>query len=555
MDIEGGSGMNQIEMSLKHALKDAVSKAFGQELQEDNIVIEIPKDKSHGDYSTNVAMQLTRILKNNPRKIAEGIMEALDKDAADIESCEIAGPGFINFKIKNTSLAKIIETVLAQGDDFGHNDTGHNIKVNVEYVSANPTGDLHLGHARGAAWGDSITRLMKASGYDVCREYYVNDAGNQIINLGKSLQARYREHMGLDFVLPEDGYHGEDVKKIAIELAETYKDTYVEENEENLKFFKEKGIEFELNKIKRDLDYFRVHFDVWSSEQKIRDDGKVEAALKVLDEKGMTYEKDGALWFATTKFNDDKDRVLRKTDGSYTYLVPDIAYHKDKLDRGFDMLVDLLGADHHGYIPRLKASIEALGNDPDKLQVDIIQMVRLVENGEEVKMSKRLGNAVTIRELCDEVGVDAVRYFFVQRAVDTHFDFDLGLARKQSNDNPVYYAQYAHARMCSILRQAPDMKDAENYDLLTHEKEIALMKYINEFTNVVADAAKTRSPHKVCNYIQKLASYFHSFYNACKVIDMEHEELSAQRLALLKATKITLKNALELIGVEAIEKM
>lgn len=547
--------MNQIEMSLKHALKDAVSKAFGQELQEDNIVIEIPKDKSHGDYSTNVAMQLTRILKNNPRKIAEGIMEALDKDAADIESCEIAGPGFINFKIKNTSLAKIIETVLAQGDDFGHNDTGHNIKVNVEYVSANPTGDLHLGHARGAAWGDSITRLMKASGYDVCREYYVNDAGNQIINLGKSLQARYREHMGLDFVLPEDGYHGEDVKKIAIELAETYKDTYVEENEENLKFFKEKGIEFELNKIKRDLDYFRVHFDVWSSEQKIRDDGKVEAALKVLDEKGMTYEKDGALWFATTKFNDDKDRVLRKTDGSYTYLVPDIAYHKDKLDRGFDMLVDLLGADHHGYIPRLKASIEALGNDPDKLQVDIIQMVRLVENGEEVKMSKRLGNAVTIRELCDEVGVDAVRYFFVQRAVDTHFDFDLGLARKQSNDNPVYYAQYAHARMCSILRQAPDMKDAENYDLLTHEKEIALMKYINEFTNVVADAAKTRSPHKVCNYIQKLASYFHSFYNACKVIDMEHEELSAQRLALLKATKITLKNALELIGVEAIEKM
>lgn len=547
--------MNQIEMSLKHALKDAVSKAFGQELQEDNIVIEIPKDKSHGDYSTNVAMQLTRILKNNPRKIAEGIMEALDKDAADIESCEIAGPGFINFKIKNTSLAKIIETVLAQGDNFGHNDTGHNIKVNVEYVSANPTGDLHLGHARGAAWGDSITRLMKASGYDVCREYYVNDAGNQIINLGKSLQARYREHMGLDFVLPEDGYHGEDVKKIAIELAETYKDTYVEENEENLKFFKEKGIEFELNKIKRDLDYFRVHFDVWSSEQKIRDDGKVEAALKVLDEKGMTYEKDGALWFATTKFNDDKDRVLRKTDGSYTYLVPDIAYHKDKLDRGFDMLVDLLGADHHGYIPRLKASIEALGNDPDKLQVDIIQMVRLVENGEEVKMSKRLGNAVTIRELCDEVGVDAVRYFFVQRAVDTHFDFDLGLARKQSNDNPVYYAQYAHARMCSILRQAPEMKEAENFDLLTHEKEIALMKYINEFTDVVADAAKTRSPHKVCNYIQKLAAYFHSFYNACKVIDMEHEELSAQRLALLKATKITLKNALELIGVEAIEKM
>lgn len=555
MDREGGAGMNQIETNLKQALSNAVKKAFDQEVAEEHIVIEIPKDKSHGDYSTNIAMQLTRILKNNPRKIAEGIIEVLDKEEADIENCEIAGPGFINFKIKNTSLAKIIETVLKEDDKYGHNDTGHNIKVNVEYVSANPTGDLHLGHARGAAWGDSITRLMKASGYDVCREYYVNDAGNQIVNLGKSLQARYREYLGLSFTLPEDGYHGEDVKKIAIELAEKYQDAYVEENEENLKFFKEKGIAFELDKIKRDLDNFRVHFDVWSSEQKIRDDGKVETALQVLDEKGMTYEKDGALWFATTKFKDDKDRVLRKTDGSYTYLVPDIAYHKDKLDRGFDMLVDLLGADHHGYIPRLKASIEALGNNPDKLQVDIIQMVRLVENGEEVKMSKRLGNAVTIRELCDEVGVDAARYFFVQRAVDTHFDFDLGLARKQSNDNPVYYAQYAHARMCSILRQAPEMKQAENYDLLTHEKEIALMKYINEFTSVVADAAKTRSPHKVCNYIQKLAAYFHSFYNACKVIDMEHEELSAQRLALLKATKVTLKNALELIGVEAIEKM
>lgn len=547
--------MNQIETNLKKALADAAKKAFDTEVEIEKIVIEIPKDKSHGDYSTNLAMQLTRLLKNNPRVIAEALQQNLDMEAAAIEHCEIAGPGFLNFKIKNTSLAQIIKTVLAQGDNFGHNKTGNHERVNVEYVSANPTGDLHLGHARGAAWGDSITRLMKASGYDVTREYYVNDAGNQIVNLGKSLQARYREYLGLPFVLPEDGYHGEDVRKIAVKLAQTYGQTYAEENDENLKFFKEKGIAFELDKIKCDLDNFRVHFDVWSSEQKIRDDGKVEKALEVLHEKGLTYEEEGALWFKTTQFGDDKDRVLRKTDGSYTYLVPDIAYHKDKLDRGFDLLVDLLGADHHGYIPRLKASIQALGNDPEKLQVDIIQMVRLVENGEEVKMSKRLGNAVTIRELCDEVGVDAVRYFFVQRAVDTHLDFDLGLARKQSNDNPVYYAQYAHARICSILRQAPDFKEATNYDLLTHEKEISLMKYINEFTNVVSDAAKTRAPHKVCNYIQKLAQHFHSFYNACKVIDPEHEALSAQRLALLKATRITLKNALFLIGVDAIEKM
>ena len=545
--------MNQIENNLKQALKNAVQKAFDTELDTASIVIEIPKDKSHGDYSTNVAMQLTRMLKNNPRKIAEAVVEALDKDAADIERCEIAGPGFINFTIKNTSLAQIITRVLHEQDSYGHNNDGEGLKVNVEYVSANPTGDLHLGHARGAAWGDSITRLMKASGYDVCREYYVNDAGNQIVNLGKSLQARYREHLGLDFDLPEDGYHGEDVKNIAIAIADEYKDAYVEYNDANLKFFKEKGIAFELDKIRRDLDNFRVHFDVWSSEQSIRDAGKVEKALDVLHEKGLTYEEDGALWFATTKF--DKDRVLRKKDGSYTYLVPDIAYHKDKLDRGFDMLVDLLGADHHGYIPRLKASIEALGNNPDKLQVDIIQMVRLVENGEEVKMSKRLGNAVTIRELCEEVGVDAVRYFFVQRAVDTHLDFDLGLARKQSNDNPVYYAQYAHARICSILRQASEIAEAQSFELLTHEKEIALMKYINEFTNVVSDAARSRAPHKVCNYIQKLAQHFHSFYNVCKVNDPQQPELSSQRLALLKATKITLKNALYLIGVDAIEKM
>ena len=539
--------MNQIENNLKQALHNAVQKAFDTELDTASIVIEIPKDKSHGDYSTNVAMQLTRVLKNNPRKIAEAVVEALDKAAADIESCEIAGPGFINFTIKNTSLAQIITRVLQEQDNYGNSNDGQGLKVNVEYVSANPTGDLHLGHARGAAWGDSITRLMKASGYDVCREYYVNDAGNQIVNLGKSLQARYREHLGLDFDLPEDGYHGEDVKNIAIAIAGEYKDAYVEYSDANLKFFKEKGIAFELDKIRRDLDNFRVHFDVWSSEQSIRDEGKVEKALEVLHEKGLTYEEDGALWFATTRFGDDKDRVLRKKDGSYTYLVPDIAYHKDKLDRGYDLLVDLLGADHHGYIPRLKASIEALGNNPDKLQVDIIQMVRLVENGEEVKMSKRLGNAVTIRELCEEVGVDAVRYFFVQRAVDTHLDFDLGLARKQSNDNPVYYAQYAHARICSILRQASEIAEAQ--------KEIALMKYINEFTNVVSDAARSRAPHKVCNYIQKLAQHFHSFYNVCKVIDPQQPELSSQRLALLKATKITLKNALYLIGVDAIEKM
>lgn len=547
--------MNQIEGALKCAMSRAIKEAFDLDYSEEQVIIEIPKDKSHGDYACNSAMQLTRQLHRNPRQIAQDVMAHFDLEAAGVASYEIAGPGFINFTMQSASLTGVIERVWKEQDAYGTNDSGAGIRVNLEYVSANPTGNLHLGHARGAAWGDSVARLMQASGYAVTREYYVNDAGNQIVNLGKSLQARYREHLGLTFELPADGYHGEDVREIAIALAEENGDRYAQENEENLKFFKQQGIAFELAKIRKDLDYYRVHFDVWSSEQAIRDAGKVEEALQVLAEKGLTYEKEGALWFATTRFGDDKDRVLRKTDGSYTYLVPDIAYHKDKMDRGYDQLVDFFGADHHGYVPRLKASIAALGNDPDKLSVDIIQMVRLVENGQEVKMSKRLGNAVTIRELCDEVGVDAARYFFVQRALESHLDFDLGLARSQSNDNPVYYAQYAHARMCSILRSADGYPQAENYERLTHEKEIELMKYINEFTSVVAEAARLRAPHKVCNYIQKLAQKFHSFYNACKVLDAKDEVLSAQRLALVQATRITLKNALTLIGVEAPEKM
>lgn len=548
--------MNDIESTLKTAICTALKNAFEVDASSDSILIEIPKDKSHGDYSTNIAMQLARTLKRNPREIAQGLVAAIDKEAGLIESCEIAGPGFINFVMNKQAMADVIDKVLAAQESYGQNESGNHVKVNVEYVSANPTGDLHLGHARGAAWGDSVTRLMKASGYDVCREFYVNDAGNQINNLAYSLMARYAQIFGQDKELPEDGYYGKDVKQIAEQIAKEQGDKFLnDESQETVKWFKKEGIRLELAKLQRDLDMFRVHFDVWTSEQSLHDEGRVEKALEKLTELGKTFEQDGAIWFRSTEYGDDKDRVLKKSDGSYTYLVPDIAYHITKFERGFEKLVNFWGADHHGYIPRMKAAMQALGKNKDQLEVDIIQMVRLVEDGQEVKMSKRTGNAVTIRELCEEVGVDAVRYNFVQRALDTHLDFDLGLARKQSNDNPVYYAQYAHARICSILRQAPNMKQPVNYALLTHEKEVQLLKYINEFPNVVADAARLRAPHKVCNYIQKLASFFHSFYNACKVIDMDHEELSAQRLALLKATKITLKNALDLIGVEAIEKM
>ena len=544
--------MKSIDIELKQAIKEAVKKAFGIELEENNIVIETPKVKDHGDFSTNVAMQLTRQLRQNPRMIAEKIVANIESE--NVEKMDIAGPGFINFILSKGRFTKVIEEVLSKRENFGQQPS-NGIKVNLEYVSANPTGSLHLGHARGAAWGDSCARIMKKAGYDVTREYYVNDAGNQITNLALSLNARYRQAHGIETEIGQDGYLGEDVKQKAEQLAKDYPEKYLEPTEENLKFFRKEGIKFELDKIKADLDNYRVHFDVWSSEQTIRDSGDVDRALKVLDEKGYTYESEGALWFKTTELGDDKDRVLRKTDGSYTYLVPDIAYHNDKYKRGYDLLVDFLGADHHGYIPRLKASMQALGNDPDKLNVDIIQMVRLVSDGKEVKMSKRLGNATTINELCDSVGVDAARYFFVQRALDSHLDFDIELAKRQSNDNPVYYAQYAHARMCSIQKQAKDIELADSFEDLTDEKEIELMKTLQEFNKVIIESAKTRQVHKVCHYIQTLASKFHSFYNACKVIDRDNMKLSSQRLALVKATQIVLANALETVGVEAVESM
>lgn len=547
--------MNKIEQGLKLALIDSAKKSFDITLEESDVVIEIPKDVTHGDYASNIAMRLTKQVKQNPRMVAQGIIDALNFEEAQLESAEIAGPGFINFRMKNDALTNVISTVLSLGNEYGKNTTGNNEKVNVEYVSANPTGDLHLGHARGAAWGDSVTRLMKASGYDVTREFYVNDAGNQINNLAYSLIARYEQSFGIDAVVPEDGYWGKDVINIAQNIVKTDGNKWLNATaQERFEYFKKEGIRQELAKLQKDLEFFRVSFDVWTSEQSLHDWGKVEDAIERLQQRGKLYEEEGALWFSSTEYGDDKNRVLRKSDGSYTYLVPDIAYHINKFERGFTKLVNFWGADHHGYIPRMKAALQALGYPKDSLDVDIIQMVRLVEDGNEVKMSKRTGNAVTVRELCEEVGVDSVRYFFVSRAVDTHFDFDLAVARKQSNDNPVYYAQYAHARICSILRQV-DVEVATTYELLTHEKEIALLKYINEFSSVVAEAASSRAPHKVCNYIQKLAAHFHSFYANCKVNDPENVDLSAQRVALLKATQITLHNALDFVGVVAPEKM
>lgn len=543
--------MNQIEANLQQALRDAIKKGYGVEIE--NILIERPKDKTHGDYASNVAMKICKQVQSRPLDVANTIQANLDMASANITKVEIAGPGFMNFFVASDSLSSVIAKVLAEDENYGKSDAGKGMKINVEYVSANPTGDLHPGHARGAAMGDSITRLLKMAGYDVTREYYINDAGNQIHNMALSLQARYLQHCGKDANVPEDGYHGPDLIEIAQRIYDEHGNEFVEGD--HYDFFRSYGLKAELAKLQADLESFNVKFDVWTSEKSLYDRNLVEKSLETLKANGFTYEQDGALWLKTTQFGDDKDRVLVKSDGSYTYLTPDIAYHLNKLDRGYDKLVDLLGADHHSYITRLKAAIQALGYEADKLEVDIVQMVRMIKDGEEFKLSKRSGKALSLRDLIEEAGVDALRYFFASRAGDTQMDFDIDIATKQSNENPVYYAQYAHARMASILRQAADIEIASSYELLTNEKELQLLKQIIDFTNVVADSAKTRMPHKMCNYIQKLASDFHSFYNECKVIDNENMALSAQRLALVKASKITLRNALDSIGVSAPEKM
>ncbi|WP_039075171.1 arginine--tRNA ligase [Bacillus sp. MSP13] len=551
----------QMKDVLKEEIKAAVLKAgLAEESQIPNVVLETPKDKTHGDYSTNMAMQLARVAKKAPRQIAEEIVAHFDKGKASIEKLDIAGPGFINFYMNNHYLTKLIPSVLKAGEAYGETNIGNGERVQVEFVSANPTGDLHLGHARGAAVGDSLCNVLSKAGYDVSREYYINDAGNQINNLALSVEVRYFEALGLEKPMPEDGYRGEDIIAIGKRLAEEYGDRFVNEDEsERLAFFREYGLKYELEKLRKDLENFRVPFDVWYSETSLYQNGKIDKALEAIREKGHVYEEEGATWFRSTTFGDDKDRVLIKKDGTYTYLLPDIAYHKDKLDRGFDKLINVWGADHHGYIPRMKSAIEALGYENGTLEVEIIQLVHLYKNGEKMKMSKRTGKAVTMRDLIEEVGLDAVRYFFAMRSADTHMDFDLDLAVSTSNENPVYYAQYAHARICSMLRQGEEqgLKPAADLDFshVQSEKEYDLLKTIGGFPEAVAEAAEKRIPHRVTNYIYDLASALHSFYNAEKVIDPENEEKSRERLALMKATQITLNNALQLIGVSAPEKM
>lgn len=553
--------VEQVQAKLKDEIRAAVIKAnLATEEQIPDVILEIPKEKAHGDYSTNMAMQLARVAKKAPRMIAEALIENFDRSKASIEKIELAGPGFINFYMNNSYLTDLIPTVLEAGEKYGETTVGGKQKIQVEFVSANPTGDLHLGHARGAAVGDCLSNILAKAGYDVSREYYINDAGNQINNLALSVEARYFQALGQDKPMPEDGYQGADIIGIGKKLAEEYGDKFVNADEqERFDFFREYGLKYEMAKLQQDLEDFRVGFDVWYSETSLYKNGKIDAALEALGKTGYIYEQDGATWLRSTDFGDDKDRVLIKQDGSYTYLTPDIAYHKDKLERGFEKLINIWGADHHGYIPRMKAAIQALGYDREALEVEIIQLVHLYKNGEKMKMSKRTGKAVTMRDLVDEVGLDATRYFFAMRSSDTHMDFDLDLAVSQSNENPVYYAQYAHARICSILRSGEEQGYAvdtkADFSLVASEKEIELLKMLGEFPQAVGEAALKRVPHRITNYIFELASTFHSFYNAEKVLDSEQPERTKARLALVKAVQISLRNALALIGVSAPERM
>lgn len=539
-------------MDVIESLKLNIQKAFsalGVEVSLNDIVIEHSKDTAHGDYATNAAMKNCRLLSKAPRDVANALIEKLDMNG--IDHVEIAGPGFINFFMKNDSLQPIVKKILNEKDNYGKL-AKNGQKINVEFVSANPTGILHVGTARGAAVGDSLARLLEASGYEVTREYYINDAGNQITHLGESIQARYMNLFGIEKEIPEDGYNGQDIHDIARKLKEEYGDSLL--NKENaLEFFKEKGMKIELDRIIEDLALFRVKHDVFSSEKVIRSNGAVEKELDYL--KKYTYNDDGALLLKTTEFLDDKDRVIVKSNGDYTYFLPDIVYHVNKMSRGFNQLIDVLGADHHGYINRMKSALMMHGYSADVLDIALVQMVRFLKNGVEYKASKRSGDAITLRDVCEEVGVDAMRYFFAMRAPSSHLDFDMDLAKEQSSNNPVYYAQYAHARLCSIIEQGKDIAIDEDAKLLEKQSEMALLKHLASFSNVIVDAAKERAPYKITNYIHDLAKLVHGFYTECRVIDRDNIDLSSSRLALCLASKIVMRNALDLIGVSAPERM
>jgi len=527
-----------------------------------SIEIEEPKEKQFGDLSINTAMVMAKSAKMPPRKIAEIIKDGLKLEGTLIEKVEIAGPGFMNFYLSENYKVEALKLIKRKGSDYGRVNIGNGKKVQVEFVSANPTGPMHMGNARGGALGDALSSILDYAGYDVTREFYINDAGNQIEKFGLSLEARYLQLLGQDVEVPEGGYHGDDIIERAKEFLELYGDKYKDAvPEDRRKALVQYGLKKNIEKLKEDLEAYGIEYDVWFSENTLHESGEVESVINELKEKGYTYEKDGALWFKETLFGAEKDDVLVRANGYPTYLASDIAYHKNKfVKRGFDWVIDIWGADHHGHVAPMKGAMKALGIDPDKLDVLLMQLVRLMKGKEVVKMSKRTGKMVTLRDLIDEVGKDAARFFFNMRSADSTVDFDMDLAVEQSNENPVFYVQYAHARICSIIRQlkddginTDDLKDVD-LNLLNEEAEIDLIKKLAYLPEEVTIAAKTMAPHRITRYILDVASLFHTFYNSCRVRGVD-EELMKARIVLIDATRIVIKNVLDMLKITAPEKM
>ncbi len=563
MSILVTKAKEQIEKTIKDAIKNAVKTGGLKEYDTlPKFTTETPANRTHGDYAVNVALVCAKTFAKAPRMIAETILENANFEDTYIDRAEIAGPGFINFFLNDDYYADIVRDVNEKGENYGKSDFGKNKRILVEFVSANPTGPMHIGNARGGALGDCLAAVLEAAGYYTEREFYINDAGNQINKFALSLDIRYRQLFGDKQEMPEDSYHGEDIINHAKSFAEKFGDSFISKSEEERK---KALVDFALPKniegLKNDLKKYRIEYDTWFKESSLHENGEAKRIIELLKSSGYTYEQDGALWFKATDFGCDKDFVLIRANGFPTYIVPDIAYHYNKLEiRKFDKAIDVLGADHHGYVPRLKAALTALGVDANRLDAVLMQMVRLVRDGEVIKASKRSGKAITLVTLLDEVPIDAARFFFNLREPNSHFDFDLDLAVSESNSNPVYYVQYAYARICSIIRnlEAEGIKyqDCKNDELklLKAPEERELIIHLSQFTDEIIQSALNYDPARITHYVTELATKFHKFYAVCRVKDND-KELTLARLNLCKATATTIKNVLNMLKIEAPEKM
>lgn len=559
--------VKKTEIELKNIIEQAVKKAVSNgalpEAEMPQFNIEKPANKDNGDYSTNVAMAGARAFKKAPRMIAEAIVSCIDLDGTAFERAEIAGPGFMNFFLSQQFYSNVLKDVFSCGKDYGKSDYGQGKRVLVEFVSANPTGPMHIGNARGGAIGDCLASVLDWAGFSVNREFYVNDAGNQIEKFATSLEVRYLQHYDSSVELPEDAYHGQDIVEHAENFIKEYGDKYVNaDSKERRKALVDFALPKNIAGLERDLGRYRITYDKWFRESTLHNDGSVQRVIDALKEKGVTYEQDGALWFKASEYGNDKDIVLVRANGLPTYIVPDIAYHYNKLvTRGYDKAIDVLGADHHGYVPRMKAALTALGLDASRLDCVIMQMVRLVREGETIKLSKRSGKAITLNTLIDEVPLDAARFFFNLREPNSHFDFDLELAAKQSSENPVYYVQYAHARICSIIKKAQEQgvelktPSDDELALLNSKEEKDLIRHLSLLTDEIVSAAKSYDPAKITHYVIELATLFHKFYNAQRVMLDDNEGLMQARLFLCKAVKDTIYNILTMLKITAPEVM